>query len=189
MGIQLVKISRTSPIECRRITHGDTTHMTTSNSSITSRQEGPNNGNIIWSRAHLNVQFYQYSHFCKVILLDSESSTSIVCNLKFVTDIHKQMKNCSYQPMAIHLKPRQKQQFQESELYGMILIWLLIYLHWQKTKDGNRITYDLAEELALIMHIPDKQVRFSRSFGKLYCYKPIYFTGTDNNGGKRKTLH
>ena len=69
------------------VTQGDATSVTTSNTSITSNQERADN--IMWSGAHLNVQFYQASQLRDVILLDSESSTSIFCNPKLVTDIHE----------------------------------------------------------------------------------------------------
>jgi hypothetical protein len=51
-------------------------------------------------------------------------------------------------------------------------------------EDKYRITYDSAKELALIVHLPNKQGRFKRSFGKPYSYKPNYDIGKEHEGSR-----
>ena len=67
-----------------------TTSQTDSTSAATSSVPDTDNTNqqVGWSGAHLAMQFYQASDLRNMILLDSESSTSIFCNPSFVKNIH-----------------------------------------------------------------------------------------------------
>ena len=78
----IIKIQEQAPLNAGGSTHssvmqGDATSITTSTASITSRQEWADNSNIMWSGAHLNVQFSQALLLRDVVLLDSEFSMSI----------------------------------------------------------------------------------------------------------------
>jgi hypothetical protein len=47
-----------------------------------------------------------------------------------------------------------------------------------------RITYDSSKEKSFIVHLPNKQIKFTKSFNGLFYYKPNYKT----NCGKLTSL-
>ena len=82
---------------------------------------------------------------------------------KFIIDIHKTNKELELLTNGGPLKAKLK-----TTVPGFGLVW----------HDPNSIalSYYLANVLALIVRLLNKQVKFCKSFGKRYCYKPNYNT-------------
>jgi hypothetical protein len=121
-----------------------------------------------------------------VILLDSESSTSIFCNPSFVTDIHETDEVLELLTNGGPLKTNLK-----ATVPGFGLVWfdsdsIANIFALADMEDKYRVTYDSAKQSALIVHLPHKTVKFCRSAGKLYYYKPDYNTGNSDTGSNKK---
>ena len=130
----------------------------------------------MWRGAPPHEQFYQALQLRNIILLDSESTSSIFCNSKFVTDIRKTNEELEQLTNGGPLKTKLK-----ATVPGFGLVWydpnsIANISAMVEMEDWYRITYDPAKELTLIIRLPNKQVKFTGSFGKLNCYTPKYKT-------------
>jgi hypothetical protein len=154
--------------------------------SVASGREVTETSQVTWSGAHVALQFYQASHLRNVILLDSESSTSIFCNPSFVTDIHETDEVLELLTNGGPLKTNLK-----ATVPGFGLVWfdsdsIANIFALADMEDKYQVTYDSDKESALIVHLPHKTVKFCRSAGKLYYYKPNYNTGNSDAGNNKK---
>ena len=144
--------------------------------SVASNREVTETSQVTWSGAHIALQFYQASHLRDVILLDSESSTSIFCNPSFVMDIYETNEVLELLtnrgPLKMNLK---------ATVPGFGLVWfdsdsIANIFALADMEDKYQVTYDSSKESALIVHLLHKTIKFCRSAGKLYCYKLDYNT-------------
>ena len=139
--------------------------------SATVTQSSVTNSTPGWSTAH--VQFYQEDVMKSWILLDNQSTVCIFCNPSLVTDIKPVQKSLQLATNGGILSSNKKAIVPN---YGEV--WyhpsaITNTFSFAEMEDKYRITYDSSVEKAFIIHLPDKQVKFTRTF---YYDKPNYRT-------------
>ena len=140
------------------------------NSSTGSQVQGSGNASQ-WAGVHLG--FYQASAMRTCILLDNESSATIFCNPDMVTNIRQTDKELTLTTNAGVLQTKMK-----ADVPGWGEVWfdptaMTNIFSYAQMVDRHPVTYDSTKEDAFIVHLPHKQVKFTRENG-LYVYRPPY---------------
>ena len=107
------------------------------------------------------------------IFLDSKLTVTIFCNPNMVTDIKEVNEHLDYVTNAGVFKTTTK-----SMIPGQKIAWfnpeaITNIFSYSEMAQKYRITYDLSIEDAFIVHLSDKQVRFTKTNQRLYAYKPL----------------
>jgi hypothetical protein len=148
---------------------------TANNSSNNDTTEG-------WSGAH--VQFYQADDMRNWILLDNGSTVDLFCNPDLVTDIHTTTETLELSTNGGSLTTNQKATVPN---YGEV--WydpnaITNIFSLSEMEKKFRVTYDSSKEKSFIVYLPNKQIKFTKSFNGLFYYKPNYNT----NRGKKTSF-
>jgi hypothetical protein len=137
-----------------------------------------------WSAAH--VQFYQAKEMKKWTLLDNRSTVDLFCNPNLVTNIHTTTKTLEVSMNGGKLFTNQKATVPNygEVWYNPNAVTNIFSLYEMEKK--HRITYDSTKEKAFTVHLPNKEVKFSKSSNGLYFHKPTYNTNLNEN---KTTVH
>ena len=138
-----------------------------SDSKITTKKEQAQDG---WSGMH--VSFAQTANLKDLILLDSDSTDTVFCNSKYMTNIRD-----SNTPLDILTNGGPITTKQKCTVPYLGKVW---YNENSMTniisrKDMNkkyRVTMDSKEEKAFLVHLPNKIVRFKEHSNGLYARNP-----------------
>jgi hypothetical protein len=127
-----------------------------------------------WSAAH--VRFYQAEDMKKWILLDNGSTVDFFCNPNLVTNIHTTTETLEVSTNGGKLFTNQKATVPNygEVWYNPKAVTNIFSLSEMEKK--HRITYDSTKEKAFTVHLPNKEVKFSKSSNGLYYHKPTYNT-------------
>lgn len=127
-----------------------------------------------WSAAH--IQFYQAEEMKELILLDNGSTVNLFCNPNLVENITDSNETLHLSTNGGDLHTNQRATVPK---YGEV--WfdptaITNIFSFAEMENRYRITYDSSKEKAFVVHLPDKQIKFSRTDNGLYAYKPNYTT-------------
>jgi hypothetical protein len=132
-----------------------------------------------WSGAH--VQFYQASKMRQWILLDNQSTVSLFCNPNLVENIRETDEELELSTNGgdLHTKKR-------ATVPGFGEVWyhpnaITNIFSFAEMEDKFNISYDSSKEKAFIVHLPHKDVRFTRSDDGLYYFKPNKMVEASSN--------
>ena len=126
-----------------------------------------------WSGAHVELQFYQASEMRDWILLDNQSSVTIFCNPDMVKNIRPSdsgvMKLTTNGGSIVTSKKADLPQWGEVWFNENAITNIFSYA---EMADRYRITYDSNKADEFVVHLPEKDVRFTRMGTNLYIFKP-----------------
>jgi hypothetical protein len=139
-------------------------------SANTASNTAPNEeGSVGWTGYHCS---FMQSAMKNLILLDSDSTDTIFCNRKYVKNIR-----VSGEPLSIEtnggvihstlkcdIKHMQNVWFNESSMTNIIAL--------KDMTKRFRVTMDSEKQLALLVHLPDKIVKFKQFSNGLYAMDP-----------------
>jgi hypothetical protein len=134
-----------------------------------------------WTGTH--SQFYQLENMKSWIHLDNESTTSIFYNRSFVSDIKKEEQPVNISTngggLSTNLTARVPG-FPNRVWYDSRAMTNVFTFH--EMEKYYRITYDLNEEKAFVVHIENgKDIRFKKSPSGLWYYQPSKSSNTNKN--------
>jgi hypothetical protein len=124
-----------------------------------------------WAGVH--YQFLQEENMQDWILLDNESTVTIFCNPDMVNNIRpSENETLDLVTNAGILRTNQK-----ATVPGWGEVWfnnqaITNIFSYAEMAQRHRITYDSDTEDAFIVHLPDKQVKFTKTNQGLYIFKP-----------------
>jgi hypothetical protein len=136
-------------------------------STITTKKEAV----VGWTGLHCS--FAQAGVDMKaLILLDSDSTDTMFCNPEYVTNIRE----ANY-PLSISTNGRQLKSHKKCDIPHMDNVWhnensITNITSLKHMTDKFQLTMDLKEELALLVHMPDKIVKFKQFSNGLYAMNP-----------------
>jgi hypothetical protein len=129
-----------------------------------------------WSGAHIQLQLYQAGEMKEWIFLDNESTVNLFCNPNLVENIRTSNEKLELSKSGRNFftnKCATEPGFDPNTMTNIVSMALLEKKH--------RITYDSTANPAVIVHLPDKQVRFDRTESGLHFFKPNYNTRSSVN--------
>jgi hypothetical protein len=147
------------------------TDQKTNNNESTNVENPMNHQSTGWTGVH--YQFHQADDMTKWILLDNESTTTIFCNPDMVYDI----KNTEGESLDLVTNAGVLRTTQKAMVAGWGEVWynpqaITNIFSYAEMAKHHRITYDSNKEDAIIVHLPDKQVKFTKTTQGLYVFKP-----------------
>ena len=125
-----------------------------------------------WAGTHVHCQFYQADEMKDWILLDNQSTTTIFCNKDLVSDIRDvdDSMNLYTNGGVLHTtKKATIPQWGEAWLNEDAITNIFSAAEMAAK---HRVTYDSEKEDAYIVHLPNKQVKFTKTSSGLYVFKP-----------------
>jgi hypothetical protein len=153
-------------------------------SSITAATGKKSEAQVGWAGVHCH--FAQISNLKDLILLDSDSTDTVFCNPEYVTDITDTDKTLEIMTNGGPMVSKQKctvphlgeHWFNKDSITNIMALC--------DVTDKFRVTMDSSEELALLVHMPNKIVRFKQMKGGLYAMNP---KDPENNGSVPSQAH
>jgi hypothetical protein len=145
-------------------------------SNDTESNHGTLTRKVRWAGVHMkDLQFYQADTMRECILLDSCSSTTIWSNPDMVSNIRETNETLELTTNAGVLLTNKK-----AYLPGWGDVWFSTDLvtnifSLAQVSDRYHVTYDNDKEDAIIVHMPDKEVKFQRFGNNIYIYIPPQF--------------
>ena len=156
----------------------DNSTVASTNSSQTSTQRSPSTAEATanqagWAGAHVELQFYQASEMRDWILLDNQSSVTIFCNPNMVRNIRPSGSGV----MQLATNGGSLVTSQKADLPEWGEVWynekaITNIFSYAEMSDRYRITYDSNKADEFVVHLPNKDVRFTRMGMNLYVFKP-----------------
>ena len=145
----------------------------------------PNTKQIGWANMHFS--FYQTNEMHDLVLLDSDSTNTIFCNSKYVSNIRN-----STQPLVLKTSGGTITTTQICDIPFLGTHWynkdaMTNIISLADIAKLYRVTMDTYKDKAIYVHLPDKIVKFPQLKGGLYARKPEYdannyqFTGILKN--------
>ncbi len=127
--------------------------------------------NTGWAGVH--HQLYQAEDMKNWILLDNESTVTIFCNPNLVHNI----RNATNESLDLVTNAGILQTNQKATVPGWGEVWfnphaITNIFSYSEMAKRHRITYDSEKEDAFTVHLPDKQVKFTKTDQGLYIFKP-----------------
>jgi len=127
-----------------------------------------------WSGA--NTQLYQSMNMKNIILLDNHSTVTLFYNRNYVQKVWKVKEQLELSTNGGELRTNLR-----ATVKGFGEVWFLDnaianIFSFAEMEDRHTITYDLRVEPAFTVHLPDKQVKFTRSSNGLHYFNPPYNT-------------
>jgi hypothetical protein len=143
---------------------GSTTSTIT---AVTAKKQEPHVG---WAGVHCS--FAQYTNLQDLILLDSDSTDTIFCNPRYVTNIKDTEEQLEVMTNGGPLMSKQRCEIPHLGecWYNKHSITNIIALSDMTKK--FRVTMDSSKEKALLVHFPNKVVKFKQMKGGLYAMNP-----------------
>jgi hypothetical protein len=140
---------------------------TSSITTVTTKKPEPHAG---WAGVYCS--FAQYTNLQDLILLDSDSTDTIFCNPKYVTNITDTEEQLEVMTNGGLLMSKQKCEIPHLGecWYNPHSITNIIALSDMTNK--FRVTMDSSKEKALLVHFPNKVVKFKQMKGGLYAMNP-----------------
>eukprot|EP00978_Attheya_sp_CCMP212_P024668 scaffold77882_cov56-Attheya_sp.AAC.1 len=137
--------------------------------------QGNQERTVGWAGAHIDLSFFQADELRSWILLDNESSTTIFCNKKYVSNIMESMKVMDLRTNRGSLRSDKECDVPELGMkswYNKNAVTNI--LSFAEVADKFRITYDNVngEDLFTVHVSADKKIVFKRAYNNLYFYKP-----------------
>jgi hypothetical protein len=122
-----------------------------------------------WAGVHF--QLYQAHKMREWILLNNELTVTIFCNPNMVTDIQEVNKQLDLVTNTGVLKTTTK-----AIILGWGMAWFNLaaitnIFSYSEMASKHRITYDSTKEDAFTVHLPGRQVKFTKTKQGLYAYK------------------
>jgi hypothetical protein len=122
--------------------------------------------------AGLHCSFAQTVNMKELILLDSDSTDTVFCNPKYVTNI-RDLNN----PLSISTNGGELKWYKKCDILHIDNVWfnensITNIISMKDMTDKFRITMDSKEESALLGHMPDKIVKFKQFSNGLYAMDP-----------------
>jgi len=151
-----------------------------STSTLTTTQESKSSSGTKTGWAGCHVQFMHAQDMRKLILLDSESTTSVFCNPDYVENVQKLDDTLELHtnggPMltdeVCEVNKFGKSWFNEDSMTNIFSL--------AEMTDKYRVTFDSEKENAFIVHMKDKEIRFKRLPNGLYALNPAENAGATN---------
>ena len=124
-----------------------------------------------WAGVH--HQHLQLEDMKDWILLDNESTVTIFCNSNMVSDI----RNSANESLDLMTNAGILRTKHKATVPGWGEVWfnphaITNIFSYAEMAKRHRITYDSNKEDAFTVHLPDKQVKFTRTEHGLYVFKP-----------------
>jgi hypothetical protein len=123
-----------------------------------------------WSGLHCS--FAPTVNMRDMILLDSDSTDTVFCNPKYVTNIRDSDESLSISTNGGIMKSHQKCDIPHIENVWFNKHSITNIISMQDMTAKFRVTMDSKEELALLVHLPDKIVKFKQFSNGLYAMDP-----------------
>jgi hypothetical protein len=122
--------------------------------------------------AGLHCSFAQTVDMKEMILLDSDSTDTVFCNPKYVSNIRD-----SEDPLSISTNGGVMKSHQKCDIPHIKDVWynensMTNIISLKDMTNKFRVTMDSKEELALLVHMPDKIVKFNQFSDGLYAMDP-----------------
>ena len=138
-----------------------------SSGSTVSSKSKINEPAIGW--AGLHCSFAQTVNMKELILLDSDSTDTVFCNPKYVSNIRD-----SEDPLSISTNGGVMKSHQKCDIPHIKDVWynensMTNIISLKDMTNKFRVTMDSKEELALLVHMPDKIVKFKQFSNGLYA--------------------
>ncbi len=155
------------------------TKITTQNSTTTPRgQDSVDQPNTGWAGAHWVMSFHSQRMKDEMkdwILLDSESTDSIFCNPKYVTNIQTITREEG--PIELMTNGGSLTSNQKADVPKFGTVWfnphaITNIFSTAEMASRYKITYDSSKERASLVHVDGKPVRFEETASGLYVCKP-----------------
>jgi hypothetical protein len=132
-----------------------------------------------WSGAH--VQFYQAQDMKSLILLDNGYTVNLFCNPNMVSDIKE-----TNEALELSTNGGELRTNKHANVPGYGEVWydekaITNIFSFALMEDKYKITYDSTKQKAFVVHLPNKQIRFTQSKNGLYYYKPNYSTNNTSH--------
>jgi hypothetical protein len=122
--------------------------------------------------AGLHCSFAQSTSMKDLILLDSDSTDTIFCNPKYVSNIRD-----SEDPLSISTNGGEMSSTKKCDIAHIDDVWynedsMTNIIAMKDMTKKFRVTMDSKEELALLVHLPNKIVKFKQFSNGLYAMDP-----------------
>jgi hypothetical protein len=122
--------------------------------------------------AGLHCSFAQAVNMKELILLDSDSTDTVFCNPKYVSNIRD-----SEDPLSISTNGGIMNSHQKCDIPYIEDVWynedsMTNIISMKDMTNKFRVTMDSKEELALLVHMPDRIVKFKQFSNGLYAMDP-----------------
>ena len=146
---------------------GDTKSTRASTIGTNKKEKEP-----IIGRAGMHCSFAQSLNMRELILLDSDSTDTVFCNPKYVSNIRK-----SKEPLSISTNRGLMNSHMKWDIPYIDNVWykedsITTIISLKDMTNKYRVTMDSKEELALLVHMPDKILKFKQSANGLYAMDP-----------------
>ena len=145
----------------------DDTKSTSASTIATKKEEEPIIG---WAGMHCS--FAQTLNMRELILLDSDSTDTVFCNPKYVSNVRQ-----SDEPLSISTNGGLMKSHMKCDIPYIDDVWynedsITNIISLKDMTNKFRVTMDSKEELALLVHMPDKIVKFKQFANGLYAMDP-----------------
>ena len=122
--------------------------------------------------AGLHCSFAQMYNMRDLILLDSDSSDTVFCNEKYVTNIRPSDEILQLNTNGGIMESREKCDVPRLSTYWFNRNTLTNIISLAHMAEKFRVTYDSNVEKALCVHLPDRIVKFHQLRNNLYALNP-----------------